>query len=289
MRDDFEQWLSEFRPSIADYGYYVDFGKVCDSVDEIRVELNIMNSLLGSDDVENDFVRLAMRYPEILRCVPILVAVRREKIYAQDADGGFEYVFNEETDIDSAVMFMTKSGLFDMLEKGITHDLVDYVLGVEVGLDSNARKNRGGHLMEDYVESFIQDAGFVKDATYFKEMYTSEIEKRWDLDLATLTNDGTTSKRFDFVLDTGGTVFGIETNFYASSGSKLNETARSYKELALEARDIEGFDFVWITDGIGWQSARGNLLEARDAGTVVYNLVEVEDGALGELGEGGAR
>lgn len=279
MRD-FDAWLSQFRPSIADYGYYIDFDKVCSNVSEIRVELNILNSLIGSQDINVEFKRLATRYPEVLKCIPILVAVRKSELYAQDEDGGFDYKFDEELNVDSAARFMEKSGLFNMISNHITHDLVDYVLGVEAGLDSNGRKNRGGHLMEDLVESHIHNADFKKGKTYFKEMHDYEIEKLWNLDLSAISNGGKATKKFDFVLKSDSMVYGIETNFYASGGSKLNETARSYKMLAEESKQIEGFTFVWITDGKGWVSARKNLRETFDACTYVYNLAEIEDGVL---------
>lgn len=151
---------------------------------------------------------------------------------------------------------MRETGLFDLMEKHLVGSLVDYVTGVEVGLDSNGRKNRGGHLMENLVEGYLKKAGLVRDESYFKEMYISRVEEKWGIDLSSLSNNGTTEKRFDFVVKGKTTVYGIETNFYASSGSKLNETARSYKALALEAKEIEGFKFVWFTDGIGWFSAK---------------------------------
>lgn len=126
-------------------------------------------------------------------------------------------------------MFMQKTGLFTLISERIINNLVDYVMGVEVGLDSNGRKNRGGHLMENLVEDYLIKAGLIKNETYFKEMKLTAIEKKWDIDLSGISNQGKAEKRFDFVVKKGNTVYGIETNFYASNGSKLNETARSYK------------------------------------------------------------
>lgn len=154
---------------------------------------------------------------------------------------------------------MLKTGLFDLIENHIVNKLVDYATGVETGLDSNVRKNCGSHLMENLVESFIQKAGFVKDESYFKEMYIHQITDKWEIDLSAILNQGKTEKRFDFVVKTPNMIYGIETNFYGSGGSKLNETARSYKTLALEIDTIDGFTFVWFTDGKGWTSARHNL------------------------------
>ncbi len=145
---DFNIWLSGFRDSIADYGYYIDFEKVHRNVDNIKVELNILNSLIGSKNIENDFESLIKKYPEVLKCIPLLLAVRTTEIYAIDEDGGFTYNFkNMNLTPDQYKVFMRKTGLFDLLENHIINNLVDYATGVETGLDSNGRKNRGGHLM----------------------------------------------------------------------------------------------------------------------------------------------
>lgn len=280
MARNFEKWLGNFRPSICNYTYYVNFGKVYENVDDIRVELNIMNSLIGSRDIEGDFRKLVNRYPEILKCIPTLLAVRDSKIFAMDEEGAFTYEFKKLTrPIDDYVVFMKKTGLFDLLSNHLVNNLVDFVTGVETGLDSNGRKNRGGHLMEDVVEGFIKETG----VEYYKEMYLAEIERKWGLDLSALSNDGKARKRFDFVAKTPTTVYAFETNFYASSGSKLNETARSYKLLAQESKGISGFTFVWITDGLGWKSAKNNLRETFDETEFLYSIVELENGALSDL------
>lgn len=278
---DFDTWLSKFRPSISSYDYYIDFEKVIRNVDEIKIELNILNSLIGSKNIEEDFERIVTKYPETLKCVPLLLAVRGCEIYAQDEDGAYLYNFkNMNYEVEQYKVFMRKTGLFDMLANHLVNNLVDYALGIETGLDSNGRKNRGGHQMEDLVEKYIVAAGFVKDETYYKEMYLVDIEKRWNIDLSALSNAGKVAKRFDFVIRTDNMIYAIETNFYASGGSKLNETARSYKMLSQEADTIDGFTFVWFTDGIGWKSARGNLRETFEVMEHVYNIDDMENGVI---------
>ena len=280
MRD-FNSWLSKFRSSIANYGYYIDFDKVYRNVNDIKVELNILNSLIGSTNIEDDFKHIITKYPETLKCIPILLAVRANEIYAIDGDGEFLYDFKKANySPEQYAVFMRKTGLFELLENHIIHTLVDYVTGVETGLDSNGRKNRGGHLMEDLVESFIVKAGFVKGKTYFKEMYIHEITALWGIDLSAISNSGKAEKRFDFVIKTDKCIYGIETNFYASGGSKLNETARSYKQIAQEVATINGFEFVWFTDGSGWISARHNLEETFDAMEYIYSIDDLEHGIL---------
>lgn len=290
MSRDFSTWLSGFRDSIADYGYYIDFEKVYCNVDRVRLELHLLNSLIGSKNIAEDFRTLVSRYPETLKCIPLLLAVRENEIFCQNENGGYLYQFdlrkipqNARLPVERYAYFMEQTGLFDLLQNRIIGNLVDYATGVETGLDSNGRKNRGGHLMENLVEDFIQKAGFVKGETYFKEMYIHEITVKWGIDLSAISNQGKTEKRFDFVVKTPGMIYGIETNFYSSGGSKLNETARSYKTLALETDTIEGFTFVWFTDGKGWMSARNNLEETFDVMEYLYNIKDLEDGIIASV------
>ena len=290
MNRNFSAWLSGFRDSIADYGYYIDFEKVHRNVDNIKVKLNILNSLIGSKNIEVDFENLMRKYPEVLKCIPLLLAVRANEIYCQDENGGhlFQFDFgkyppNSHAHYERYKYFMRETGLFDLLENHIVNNLVDYATGVETGPDSNGRKNRGGHLMEDLVESFINKAGFIKDKTYFKEMYIHQITAKWGIDLSAISNQGKMEKRFDFVVKTPTMIYGIETNFYGGGGSKLNETARSYKTLALETDTINGFTIVWFTDGKGWTSARNNLEETFDVMPHIYNIKDLENGIITEV------
>lgn len=289
MRDAFEKrnfndWFSTFRKSIAGYDYYVDFPKVFANVENIRIPLNILNSLVGSKNIREDFMRLVVRYPETLPCIPIILAVRSDQIYAIDENGGMTYYFSSLMHTpEEYAYFMEKTGLFSLLSNYIVRDLIDYVTGVETGLDSNGRKNRGGHAMEDLVEMFIQKAGFVKGLSYFKEMTISEIQKKFKIDMSQVSNEGKTEKRFDYVISTPSQLYVIETNFYASSGSKLNETARSYKTLTNEIKNIPGVTFVWFTDGKGWKDAKHNLEETFDILDTLYNIHDLENGIAKKL------
>lgn len=290
MARDFNSWLSTFRDSIADYEYYTDFEKIHRNVDSIKVELNILNSLIGSKNIEDDFKNLLKGYPQVLKCIPILLAVRTNEIYCQDENGGKLYKFdfgkyppNSHKYYEDYSYFMRETGLFDLLQNHIINNLVDYVTGVETGLDSNGRKNRGGHLMENLVEVYIQKAGFVKNVSYFKEATISQITEKWGVDLSAISNQGKSEKRFDFVIKTSNHIYGLETNFYASGGSKLNETARSYGKIAQATEKINGFSFVWITDGKGWISARHNLEETFDVMEHIYNIKDLEEDIIQQV------
>ena len=280
----FNKWLENFRDSIASYEYYIDFKKVFKNVNDIKIELNILNSLIGSQNIKEDFENIIEKYPETLKCIPILLAVRKKEIYVIDVNGEYVYSFKKRNyPVEQYSEFMEKTGLFRLLKEHRVNNLFDYVTGVETGLDSNGRKNRGGHLMEDLVESFIQNSGFQKNKNYFKEMYTSEIEKKWNIDLSAISNTGKTEKRFDFVIKTDNQIYVIETNFYASGGSKLNETARSYKTITREVNTIEGITFVWFTDGIGWKSARNNLEETFDVLEHIYSIDDLENNIIKKI------
>lgn len=285
MKRDFAEWLLTFTDSIANYRYYIDFETIYKNAEIYKVELNMMNSLIGSKNIEKDFENLVNKYPEVIKCVPTLLAVRQSEIIVLDDEGNkFEYNFKKMNySVVQYKVFMRETGLFDLLENHLVNNLYDYVLGVECGLNSNARKNRGGHLMEDLVEKFIKKAGFKKGETYFKEMYLQEIENKWKLDMSFISNKNQATKRFDFVVKTDNCIYGIETNFYASGGSKLNETARSYKMIAEEAKKVVGFEFVWFTDGIGWISARNNLKETFDNMEHIYNIVDMKNGVMKEI------
>lgn len=280
MNRNFKEWLNTFVDNISDYKYYINFEKVYRNVEENKVEFNILNSLVGSKNIEEDFTKLIDKYPEVLKCIPILLAVRGLKIPAMDEEGAFVYDFKTMNQtVEQYIVFMNKTGLFDLLaNRGITN-IIDFVLGVETGLDSNGRKNRGGHLMEDLIEGYLKN----ESVEYYKEMYLKDIELKWNINLSALSNNGKSAKRFDFVVKTENMIYGIETNFYTSSGSKLNETARSYKMIAEECKNIDGFKFVWFTDGQGWLSAKRNLEETFDVLDTMYNINDVKNGIMKEL------
>lgn len=284
----FDEWLQQLRPSIATYDYYINFNKVIENAKKLKAELHLMNCLVGSANVRDDFCELVKKYPSIIQCIPSLLAVRQREIFARgssSSDGMWYNFASCQNSIENYCVFMEETGLFNIISKHIVNNLYDYVVGVETGLDSNGRKNRGGDLMESLVEMFLSRA----KVEYYKEMKANKISKLWGVDLSPLTNNGKTVKKFDFVVRTKSCVYGIETNFYSSNkdgkggGSKLNETARSYKMLTLEAQSVNEFKFVWFTDGSAWNSARQNLRETFEVLPDLYNIKELEDGIAERL------
>lgn len=282
---DFNEWLSTMTDSIADWTYYVDFPKVYKNVNEIKIPLNIMNSLLGSKNIRSEFLELLDKYPEILKAIPIIVAKRlNDTILVKDVEKDFHFKFKKPNySPEEYADFMEKSGVFDLLSNHLVANLFDYVTGVEVGMDTNGRKNRTGHTMENIVQSYLEQEGFVMGVNLYKEIYQNEVEQLFNVNLSAITNEGNTSKRFDFVIKRDSTVYLIETNFYSGGGSKLNETARSYKMITEEAKTIPNVEFVWFTDGQGWFQAKKNLRETFEVLPYLYNINDLKNGILKEL------
>lgn len=294
MARNFNEWLSTFEDSIASWRYYTDFDKVYRNVNKIKNELNLLNGLIGSKNIEQEFKELIAEYPNVLKAIPILIAKREKVVIIKDAIQDYYYNFTKMNySIEEYSMFMRKTGIYDLLENHLVSNLYDYVTGVEVGMDTNARKNRTGDAMEDLVESYIVKAGFVKEHNYYKEVTSKQLKEKWNIDLKEILKNidvatknkkvKMAEKRFDFVIEKNNTLYLIETNFYGSQGSKLNETARSYKMLNEELKKIKGIKFVWFTDGKGWNTAKGNLEETFNEMDDIYCIAEMKDNIMSKI------
>ena len=225
-----------------------------------------MNYLIGQEDLDGAIRRLWSENPRVFSVMDILIAVRKkDKKKAVLGDGSVKLISRFFNDVNGVIEYIHGTGLDIVLQNKQIKNLVDYVFGVETGLDTNARKNRSGHLMEEHVASIFDKAG----VKYRQEVYSSEYPE-----LAVLGED---KKRFDFVIETSSTKYLIEVNFYSGGGSKLNEVARAYSELSPKINSVNGFEFVWITDGKGWESAQNKLEEAFYAIPNVYNLTTIYD------------
>lgn len=284
MKRSFEEIIGNLRDSIATYNYYVDFNKVYRNVNKVEMQLNLLNYLIGKDNIEQEFMKLIVEYPDVIEVIPILLAVREGEIKIIDGEV-ISYSFKKmNREVADYTKLLRESGLVELFEKKKIKNLVDYVTGVEVGLDTNARKNRTGHLMEDIVESYIKK---IPNVDYLKEATKNDIKKHFktdELDDLNLDDEKKTNKRFDFVVKSRtGKLLLIETNFYGGSGSKLNETARSYAKLGKDITGINGIEFVWITDGKGWRSTQNNLREAYSVIEHLYTLDDLDNGVLEKL------
>lgn len=283
MKKDFETWFTTFTETIASWNYYVNFPKVSQNVDLIKEQLEILNSLSNSNDLEKDFKDIITKYPETLKVLPILLAKRDTKITINDNEENKVYDFSEfNMSIDDYLEFMHKSGLFEILENKLITNIKDFVTGIEVGMDTNGRKNRTGILMEELVEKQLQKAGLHKNVSYFQQMSVKEIEYKWNLNLNILEEANAIDKRFDFVVELNSRLYAIECNFYNSGGSKLNEVARSYKAIN-QKLSTTPMQFIWITDGKGWESAKHALKDSYESIKYLLNLNDLTEGFFTKL------
>lgn len=268
MGKNFELFMSQLKETNQTLDFFCDFEKIGANVDEIKLSLNILNSLIGSCNLRKSVEVIWNRDPSAFNVMDILIAVRdngrKSVINATGKCVSMKSLFES---IDGVMEYLNGTGLAKLFQEQKVKNLIDYVFGIETGLDSNARKNRSGHIMENDVASIFEDNGI----EFRSEVYSKE----WPLIAQVLGND---EKRFDFVIESPEQkTYLIEVNFYSGGGSKLNEVARSYSELAPKINSVSGFEFVWITDGIGWKQARNKLQEAYQIIPQVYNLTNIQD------------
>ena len=262
---DFEKFMSQLQETNQTLDFFCDFDKIEANVENIKLSLCILNSLIGTTNLRKSVERIWERDKSAFNVMDILIAVRSEgKKKVLNSLGQCVVLDNLFDSIDGVIEYLEYTGLAEVFRKRKIKDLIDYVFGIETGLDSNARKNRSGHIMEKMVAKLLADNGI----NFRQEVYSTE----WP-DLQQVLGDD--EKRFDFVISTPLKTYLIEVNFYSGGGSKLNEVARSYSDIAPKINSVSGFEFVWITDGIGWRSARNKLQEAFGIIPSIYNLTSI--------------
>lgn len=267
MEKNFDTFMSQLQETNQTLDFFCDFGKISNNVDNIKLSLCILNSLIGTTDLRKSVETIWERDKTAFNIMDILIAVRsngQKKVLNSNGECIILDKFFES--VDGVVEYLETTGFADILREGRIKNLVDYVFGIETGLDSNARKNRSGHVMEDMVSRIFDE----NSITYRQEVYSTE----W-ADLQKVLGDD--EKRFDFVIETAEKTYLIEVNFYSGGGSKLNEVARSYSDIAPKVNSIPNFEFVWITDGIGWKSAKNKLQEAYNIIPSIYNLTNIDE------------
>ena len=267
MAKDFQRFMSQLQETNQTLDFFCDFKKISQNVENIKLSLCMLNSLIGAKDMRSSVETIWNRDKTAFNVMDILIAVRSEgKKIVLDKIGNCVVLDSMFKSIDGVMEFLDDTGLTEIFQSRRITNLVDYVFGIETGLDTNARKNRSGHVMEGIVKHIFDN----NNIKYRQEVYSSE----WPEITKVLGDD---EKRFDFVIKTTAKTYLIEVNFYSSGGSKLNEVARAYTDLAPKINSVSGFEFVWITDGIGWKSAKNKLQEAYNNIPSVYNLTDISD------------
>lgn len=267
MKKDFNLFMSQLYETNATLGFYCDFEKIQQNVENISISLNTLNYLIGKEDIKAAVKMLWDRDPQVFQVLDILIATRRKdnKMYLlpNKTARPIKELFSS---VDGVVEFLIGTGLTKVFQNREIKNLVDYVFGVETGLDSNARKNRSGHVMEEWVRYILKENGIP---------FLSEVQCEHLPDVKSVL--GKDIKRFDFVVETMKQTYLIEVNFYSKGGgSKPSEVARAYSELSPKINGIDGYKFVWITDGKGWDGV-GAFKEAYEEIPFVYNLTNILD------------
>lgn len=265
MEKNFERFMSQLRETNQTLDFFCDFKKIENNVNDIKLSLCMLNSLIGSTNLRQSVETIWQRDKTAFKIMDLLIAVRSGgKKVVLSSDGDCVFLDRYFDSIDGVMEYLEETGLAKVLCEGKIKDLVDYVFGIETGLDTNARKNRSGDIMGNLVANVFTDHGI----TFRREVYSSE----WPTITKVLGED---KKRFNFVIKTSEKVYLIEVNFYSTGGSKLNEVARSYSDIAPKINSVPGFEFVWITDGVGWKSAKNKLQEAYSIIPNIYNLTDI--------------
>lgn len=266
----FNDFMSQLRKTNQTLNYYfVDFNKVLSNVNKVKINLSLLNSLINCGDIKSTIKDIFEEYgSKPFDVLEILIAVR-------DKTDDIWVVDKSPMDDPKKVkeFFQSPEGVYNFLEATkllylfqnheITN-LVDYVFGIEVGMDTNARKNRSGKIMEIEVASIFKKAGIP---------YKEQVKSKNLIDLKSIL--GKDVKKFDFVIETKSKKYVLEVNFYNGGGSKPNETARAYTGLAPKINATGNYEFVWITDGDGWNSAKPEIKEAYETIPSVYNLTNI--------------
>lgn len=264
--EQFKTFMSQLIETNAPLGFFSDFEKIAANVDAISIKLNQLNYLIGKEDMEKAVHLLWNENSKVFSVLDVLIAVRTsDKKKAIARNGQIQLIEDFFKTPEGVIEYLEDTGLKQVLQDKQVTNLVDYVFGVETGLDTNARKNRSGNIMGNKVASIFQEKGI----KFRREVYSTEFEEMKCL--------GEDRKRFDFVIEAQTKTYLIEVNFYSGGGSKLNEVARAYSELAPKINQFDNYEFVWITDGVGWNSARSKLEEAFYAIPSVYNLTTIND------------
>ncbi|MFA6515326.1 MAG: type II restriction endonuclease [Candidatus Paceibacterota bacterium] len=283
MKKDFNNFISTLKNSIKTWDYFVNWNKVFSNSSEIEIVLNKLNYLLGKDDLRGEFIRLYSGNSDIIKAFPVLLAVREKELEIFDKGDKTSQFFNfskQDKSAEEYYEFFEKSGIIRLFKDKKIKNLVDYTIGVEVGLDSNGRKNRGGQLMESIVGAFVEDFCKEKGFEYIAQARATKIKEKWDMTVRVDKSE----RSFDFAIFNPKTknIKLIETNFYNGGGSKLKAVCGEFKSLYTELKE-QNIDFIWVTDGLGWYTTKRPLEETYNHNEYVFNLTSLEKGILKEL------
>ncbi|GEM56492.1 type II deoxyribonuclease [Flavobacterium branchiophilum] len=282
----FKQITSTFKEKgILLWDYFVNWEKVQKNIKVIEKELNLLNVLIGKENIEKEVFELIKEYPQVIKAFPFLIAFRDNKVSMLTdvteflyKDYDFKHRIISDEDCEDLTTFFMQSGLGNLMKDKHIKNLVDYVTGVEVGLDSNGRKNRGGTMMEKIVETFVKNACEELGLLYMTQANAKKIKTQWDIEIQV----DKSSRNLDFAINKNGKLYFIECNFYGGGGSKLKSTATEYVKMN-EYWNAQNITFIWVTDGAGWKSTLKPLREYFDKADYLLNLEMLKKDCLKKI------
>ena len=277
----FAYLISSLKETIKSFDYFVNWKKVIKNYQDVETSLNLLNTLIGKEDIEQASLKLLREYPKVIGVVPALLAERDKKISLLPNPQNFDikrFDFSKPMSAEDGVLFLKESGFLNLISNRNIKSIPDYFIGVEVGLDSNGRKNRSGTSMENLVEFFVRDICERNGYEYIAQATADKIKSKWNKNI-TVTKS---SKRIDFAINTPKKLYLIETNFYGGGGSKLKSTAGEYADIYHQWTN-DGHQFIWVTDGYGWKKTQRPLRDTFNTTDYIINLDMIQKGVLEEL------
>lgn len=273
--------ISNLKETIKSWDYFVNWKKVIKNYRDVETSLNLLNTLIGKENIEEEAKQLLTEYPKIIGVLPVLLALRKKRIGLLADIKSFqtkEFNFSKGISVDDAVLFLKRSGFLDLISDRCIKSIPDYFIGVEVGLDTHGRKNRSGTAMETLIEFFVSDICKRNNWEYIPQATAEKIKSKWSKNITVKKS----SKRIDFAINTPNKLYLIETNFYGAGGSKLKSTAGEYADIYHQWTN-DGHQFIWITDGFGWKSTTRPLRDTFNSTDYILNIDMVQKGVLEEL------
>ena len=277
----FAYLISSLKETIKSFDYFVNWKKVIKNYQDVETSLNLLNTLIGKDDIEQASLKLLREYPKVIGVVPALLAERDKKISLLPNPQNFDikrFDFSKPMPAEDGVLFLKESGFLNLISNRNIKSIPDYFIGVEVGLDSNGRKNRSGTSMENLVEFFVRDICERNGYEYIAQATADKIKSKWNKNITV----NKSSKRIDFAINTPKRLYLIETNFYGGGGSKLKSTAGEYADIYHQWTN-DGHQFIWVTDGYGWKTTQRPLRDTFNTTDYIINLDMIQKGVLEEL------
>ena len=281
LNDVFEYLISNLKETIKSWDYFVNWKKVIKNYRDVETSLNLLNTLIGKENIEEEAKQLLTEYPKIIGVLPVLLALRKKRIGLLADIKSFqtkEFNFSKGISVDDAVLFLKRSGFLDLISDRCIKSIPDYFIGVEVGLDTHGRKNRSGTAMETLIEFFVSDICKRNNWEYIPQATAEKIKSKWSKNITVKKS----SKRIDFAINTPNKLYLIETNFYGAGGSKLKSTAGEYADIYHQWTN-DGHQFIWITDGFGWKSTTRPLRDTFNSTDYILNIDMVQKCVLEEL------